>query len=343
MAHPVDLVKEQVDRSDSFFRGIPLPAVNASGGWNATLAEELRGEFDWNTVTSFDLRVTIEKGIAPEGKDKSGGGTRKDGGPERGDEKGSLEGEDDLVANAPTWAWVRGGITVGTPTTSLEYKFYGLHHIPNGTYELFSLHESSRIDIRHIPTLYPNHHNETAHIVLTELKHELQIQEDSLLLTDVRPEGERYFQRAQSIRKLTSESATTKCPLLVHLSLPPLPAGVHLEDVLRYDSELANPTGLLFSLKKPPEYWQGVGLGGVIVGDQCGFVAGLDRGRGVPLDDFWRRTVNCKLSSLLSKTNAQTQGTQRCPSSSFSSSSCARWSAHARPRRSPKCRCGLSC
>lgn len=97
-------------------------------------------------------------------------------------------------------------------------------------------------------------------------------------------------------QKLTTEPSITKCPLLIHLALPPLPQGVRLEDVLRYDSELANPTGLLFSLKKPPTYWQGVGLGGVIVGDQCGFVAGLDRGRGVPLDDFWRKTINCKVA-----------------------------------------------
>jgi hypothetical protein len=180
MAHPVDLVKEQVDRSDSFFRGIPLPAVNESGGWNQTLADELRGEFDWMSVTSWDLRVTVERGIAPEGEKKA---------PE---EDSEASGEDeDLVALAPTWAWVRGGITVSTVNTSLEYKFYGLHHIANGTYELFSLHESQRVDIRHIPTLYPDHRNETRQIVLTELRKELQIQEDSLLLTDVKMEGER--------------------------------------------------------------------------------------------------------------------------------------------------------
>ncbi|CAK9785846.1 hypothetical protein CC85DRAFT_287654 [Cutaneotrichosporon oleaginosum] len=278
VAHPVDLLKEQEDRSDSFFRGIPLPAVKERAGWNQTLADELRGEFDWMSITSWDLRVTVERGIAHEE------GERKKSRPE-GDFGEPRREDDDLVARAPKWAWVRGGITVGAPNTTLEYKFYGLHHIANGTYELFSLHESQRVDIRHIPTLYPDHHNETAQIVLTELKKDLQIQEDSLLLTDVKPE----------------EPSSTKCPLLIHLSLPPLPAGVQLEDVLRYDSELANPTGLLFSLKRPPTYWQGVGLGGVIVGDQCGFVAGLDRGRGVPLDDFWRKTVNYAAYATLSQ------------------------------------------
>lgn len=184
-AHTVDLVKEHVERSDSFFRGVPLPAVNASGDWNATLAEELRGDFDWNAVTSWDLRVTMEKGIVPESEEEK---EEKKEGEEVGD--GLEEEDDDLVAHAPTWAWVHGGITMGTPSEALEYKFYGLHHIPNGTYELFSLPESVRIDIRQIPTLYPAHHNETAQIVMKELRRELQVQEDSLLLTDVKPEGE---------------------------------------------------------------------------------------------------------------------------------------------------------
>lgn len=187
MAHPVDLIKEQVDRSDSFFRGIPLPAVNASGGWNATLAEELRGEFDWNTITSWELRGVVETGLEPEET-----GEKKKGKWEDGEREGEADlGElGDLVASTPTWAWVRGGLQVFTPATSLEYKFYGLHHIPNGTYELFALPESMRIDIRHIPTLYPSHHNETARIIFKELKRELQVQEDSLLLTDVKLEGE---------------------------------------------------------------------------------------------------------------------------------------------------------
>ncbi|BEJ11489.1 hypothetical protein CspHIS471_0109110 [Cutaneotrichosporon sp. HIS471] len=278
MAHPVDLIVEQVDRSDSFFRGIPLPAVNESGSWNQTLANELRGEFDWMSVTSWDLRGIVERSIVPEREERKTIALNDDS------EKALGNGEN-VVALEPTWAWVRGLLTVGTPNISLEYKFYGLHHIANGTYELFSLHESQRVDIRNIPTLYPAHHNETVQIVLAELKKELQIQEDSLLLTDVRPE----------------ELSVTKCPLLIHLSLPPLPPGVRLEDVLQYDNELSNPTGLLFSLKKPPTYWQGVGLGGVIVGDQCGFVAGLDRGRGVPLDDFWRKTVNYAAYATLSQ------------------------------------------
>lgn len=210
MAHPVDLVKEQADRSDSFFRGIPLPAVNESGGWNQTLADELRGEFDWMSVTSWDLRVTLERGIASKGDERKKGAPAGDSGEARDEDEG-------LVALAPTWAWVRGGITVGAPNTTLEYKFYGLHHIANGTYELFSLHESQRVDIRHIPTLYPDHHNETAQIVLDELKKELQIQEDSLLLTDVKPEGERLHSGLGSeranVRTLCDQVPTT-CPPL---------------------------------------------------------------------------------------------------------------------------------
>lgn len=86
----------------------------------------------------------------------------------------------------------------------------------------------------------------------------------------------------------------TRCPLLIHLSLPPLPEGVTLDQVLQYEQELANPTGILSSLKRPKGYWEGKGLGGVIVADQCGLVFGIDGGHGVPMDNFWRKTVHCK-------------------------------------------------
>jgi len=91
------------------------------------------------------------------------------------------------------------------------------------------------------------------------------------------------------------EQRASTCPLLIHLALPPLPPGVKLSEIQAYDAELANPTGILTSLTRPPHYWMvREGLGGVIVADQCGFAFGFEQGKGVGLDDFWRKSVNCE-------------------------------------------------
>lgn len=100
---------------------------------------------------------------------------------------------------------------------------------------------------------------------------------------------------------LTADPVDTHCPLLMHLSLPPLPPGLTLNQVLEYERELANPTGILGSLKRPRGYWEGEGLGGVIVGEQCGFVIGFDKGQGVPLDNFWRKTIHYSAFATLSQ------------------------------------------
>ena len=60
-----------------------------------------------------------------------------------------------------------------------------------------------------------------------------------------------------------------------------------------WEDEARDPSGIALSLDRPPGYWEGIGLGGVVVADECGWAFGLDGGTGVKIDDFWRRSVNC--------------------------------------------------
>jgi hypothetical protein len=83
------------------------------------------------------------------------------------------------------------------------------------------------------------------------------------------------------------------------MTVPPLPHGTSPLELERYEEELLRPTGIRLSLPRPPNYWDGVGLGGVIVADQCGVAIGFEKGKGVRIDDFWRKSINCKLSSSL--------------------------------------------
>ncbi len=100
--------------------------------------------------------------------------------------------ERQIEGNFTDWTWVKGGVTLSTKDTSIEYNFYGLHHIPNGTLNLFALPDGLKIDIRDIPRLYPDpdHHNFTSRIVMVELEKELNSLEDNLLLSDIKPDGE---------------------------------------------------------------------------------------------------------------------------------------------------------
>jgi hypothetical protein len=77
------------------------------------------------------------------------------------------------------------------------------------------------------------------------------------------------------------------------MTVPPLPQGTSPQELERYEEELLRPSGIRLSLPKPPNYWDGVGLGGIIVADQCGVALGFDKGHGVRIDDFWRKSVNC--------------------------------------------------
>ena len=94
------------------------------------------------------------------------------------------------------------------------------------------------------------------------------------------------------------DPAETTCPLLVYLTVPPLPPGVTRDAIAIYENELRRPSGIAMSLEKPPNYWEGIGLGGVVVADECGWAFGIEGGTGLKIDDFWRKSVNCELFLL---------------------------------------------
>jgi hypothetical protein len=85
------------------------------------------------------------------------------------------------------------------------------------------------------------------------------------------------------------------------MTVPPLPHGTSPLELERYEEELLRPTGIRLSLPRPPNYWDGVGLGGVLVADQCGVAIGFEKGKGVRIDDFWRKSINCEFQLLLNK------------------------------------------
>lgn len=161
-----------------FFAGVSVPSLNTTS-WNETRAIELRGDFDWANVVNFDINVRREREVTLASN-------------------ASDEFARHIGFEKDTWAWVKGSASISARTpakdelpidSAVDYDFFGLHYLPNGTYELYGLPDGMRVDIRNIPRLFPQHHNVTSHIVLAELEKELQHQEDSLLLTDVQPDG----------------------------------------------------------------------------------------------------------------------------------------------------------
>ena len=153
--HPVNLLSPT--SNSSFFHSVNLPNLNTSS-WNATHAEELRGDFNWNGMSKWNMNLR----------------------------------ERHIEGNFSEWNWVKGGVTLSSETESIDYNFYGLHHVRNGTYNLFGQPDGIRIDVRNIPRLYPEHHNTTSQIILVELEKELKSQQDNLLLSDAKPDGERH-------------------------------------------------------------------------------------------------------------------------------------------------------
>jgi len=103
---------------------------------------------------------------------------------------------------------------------------------------------------------------------------------------------------------IATDVTATRCPLLVYMTLPPLPYGTSLEAIRRYDEEMHRPSGIGSSIPRPPEYWEGIGLAGVAVADECGFALGFEKGTGVKIDQFWRKSVNCQSTSSQVPCNA---------------------------------------
>lgn len=189
--HPLSLSEPRNDSLASFWNGSPLlpRPINETEGWNETRAEEMRGEWDWARTVRWDMNLK-ERNV-------SSSIDLSDDPPYSADENGYSE-----------WAWVKGALTltsrpVSVSSTSLDetitYNFYGLHHIPNGTYNLFALPEGMRLDIRRLPGLWGEARwggevgNETREIVLRELDKEVKVQQELFVLGDMRPDGKLVF------------------------------------------------------------------------------------------------------------------------------------------------------
>ncbi|WWD20527.1 hypothetical protein CI109_105003 [Kwoniella shandongensis] len=264
--------------TSDYWRHLNLPTLNLNktGEWNETLAKELRGSWDWESTNKWDMNLK-ERNISivsfdnDSDSDTNGDKTRETG----------IE-----IEGYPDWTWVKGSATLySTNDEQIAYDFYGLHHIPNGTYNLYALPEGMRVDIRRLPGMWGETlgiggevGNVTRGIVLRELEKEVKSQEDLLILNDVQSDD---------------ISDVTTCPLLIYMTLPPLPKGVSPFEIEAYERELQNPTGIRSGMRRPPGYWEsGVGLGAVVVADGCGVVLGLEGGKGLGIDDFWRKSVN---------------------------------------------------
>jgi hypothetical protein len=202
---------------EGFWSGVRFPTLNTTGDWNATRAHEMRGEFDWMGVDKWDMNLR-ERALDMGGQHGEGasGASGSSSGSAR-HPSGKTTGGD---ARYDEWLWVRGsatlyahsasgalasqatldptlGLGLGNNTDtapgsadSVNYDFYGLHHIPNGTYGLYAQPEGVALDIRNIPRLFPGHENVTRGIVMRELRRDLEVQEASLMLADVKPDGE---------------------------------------------------------------------------------------------------------------------------------------------------------
>ena len=146
--------------------------------------------------------------------------------------------------------------------------------------------------------------------------------------------------------KLITDETITSCPLLVHLSVPPLPSETTQKEIELYDAEIHNPTGLRVSLPHPVNYWEGVGLGGVIVADQCGWAFGLEGGTGIKIDEFWDRSINCESGSRILvirvDTDLQTPLLRLLPNYSSSASWFGKWNELERHPPWPRSRYGRS-
>ena len=179
--HPIDLVSSHQTRLTTFFNHVEVPSLNSST-WNETQATELRGDFPWSSLVKWDMnlkeRIPEANASILAASDDSAPARVSAGGREQID-----------------WNWVKGVATLtAADDSAVDYNLFGLHYVPNGTYSMFGLPDGMRIDIRHIPTVWPDHLNTTRAIILAELEKELSVQQESLYLSEVRADGESPLQ-----------------------------------------------------------------------------------------------------------------------------------------------------
>ena len=205
VAHPASILGHPITTNPSSvtaFFDRNLPNLNTTS-WNETLAEELRGSWDWASVARVDFNL----------KERTING---------------FDGHPNSTFHG--WTWVRGALTLYQPEemdagipnqeppgskqegdqvegteiaegkeevdggTNIEYDVYGLHHVRNGSYRLFGMPDGKRVDIRRIPTLFEGieDHHLAQEVVLLELEKDVRSQKENLLLSDARTDCESY-------------------------------------------------------------------------------------------------------------------------------------------------------
>jgi hypothetical protein len=185
VATPLSLVSSSQPETTTFFGDTRIPNLNTTT-WNETLAEELKGSWDWASTNRFDFNLK---------------------------ERFILDSDGHQNATYTGWTWVKGGITLfadSSPPLSIvdgeevegdrreiEYEVYGLHHIRNGTYRMFGMPEGKRVDLRRIPKLFENEdeHDLATSVVLLEMEKELKHQQENLLLMDAREDSKLFRTR----------------------------------------------------------------------------------------------------------------------------------------------------
>lgn len=179
-----------------------LDSATLSGfhrAYNGTLAEDLRGTFDWDKVDKFEMNVK-ERLVTVDWPSSEL--------IDRGRSRDELQA---LKEEYRDWAWIKGSATLFTSSSTsdssvasastegqispanpheMTFSFYGLHYLPNGTYALIAKPDGYRIDIRDIPPLFKGYgdivHNTTVGIISRELEKDVKREEGVLISNEVR-------------------------------------------------------------------------------------------------------------------------------------------------------------
>jgi hypothetical protein len=170
--YTVSLLSEH-PTSDSTFFEHHQHSLNSSS-WNETLAEQLRGAWDWALTDRFDMQlkerpVTIDVGLASNVTEIVDPAVVPDFG------------------KFSDWTWVRGSLTLHAKDETLDYNFHGFHYLPNGTYGLYAVADGRRNDIRNIPQLFGD--KDLDELIEAQLAKEVLTLQDSIMSPDIRPDG----------------------------------------------------------------------------------------------------------------------------------------------------------
>jgi len=92
IATPLSMVSPEQPSTTTFFGDTRIPDLNTTS-WNATLAEELRGSWEWASTNRFDFNLK---------------------------ERLILDADGHQNATYNGWTWVKGSITLFSDTPSIS-------------------------------------------------------------------------------------------------------------------------------------------------------------------------------------------------------------------------------